>query len=452
MLKDGKVWIAQTEAGENVFLLPKMANRHGLVAGATGTGKTVTLKVLAESFSAMGVPVFMADVKGDISGMMCPGTDSPEMQKRIGRFGLADAGFTYSGCPVTIWDIFGEQGIPLRTTISEIGPVLLARILQLNPLQGDILSIVFKIADDSKLLLIDTKDLKAMLRYVSEHRTDFEGDYGKMSSQSLAAIMRAVVALELAGGDRFFGEPALQITDWLCQENGKGMIHILDSRSLIQNGTMYSTFLLWMISELFETLPEVGDMAKPKMVFFFDEAHLLFHDASKTLLDKIEQVVKLIRSKGVGIYFCTQNPADIPDGVLASWATRSSTVCGPTRRRTRRPLRRPRLRTVPTRPSIRSRPSCPSARAKPLFPSWAKTVFPAWPRAWQSCRRRAAWVPLPIRCGTGPSRAACCIASTLPISTAIRPTKSWPARTKPRRKRRPRRRKKPNGLKKRKSA
>lgn len=317
MLKDGKVWIAQTEAGENVFLLPKMANRHGLVAGATGTGKTVTLKVLAESFSAMGVPVFMADVKGDISGMMCPGTDSPEMQKRIGRFGLADAGFTYSGCPVTIWDIFGEQGIPLRTTISEIGPVLLARILQLNPLQGDILSIVFKIADDSKLLLIDTKDLKAMLRYVSEHRTDFEGDYGKMSSQSLAAIMRAVVALELAGGDRFFGEPALQITDWLCQENGKGMIHILDSRSLIQNGTMYSTFLLWMISELFETLPEVGDMAKPKMVFFFDEAHLLFHDASKTLLDKIEQVVKLIRSKGVGIYFCTQNPADIPDGVLA---------------------------------------------------------------------------------------------------------------------------------------
>ena len=317
MLKDGKIWVANTEKGENVSLLPKMANRHGLVAGATGTGKTVTLKVLAESFSAMGVPVFMADVKGDISGMMCPGTDSPDMQKRIQKFGCDKAGFTYSGCPVTIWDIFGETGIPLRTTVSEIGPMLLARILGLNPLQSDILSIVFKIADDNKLLLIDTKDLKAMLKYVSDHRADFEGDYGKMSTQSLAAITRAVVALELAGGEQFLGEPALSITDWLTQDNGKGMINILDSRKLIQNGTMYSTFLLWMISELFETLPEVGDMPKPKMVFFFDEAHLLFDNASKALLDKIEQVVKLIRSKGVGIYFCTQNPADIPDGVLA---------------------------------------------------------------------------------------------------------------------------------------
>ena len=317
MLKDGKIWVANTEKGENVSLLPKMANRHGLVAGATGTGKTVTLKVLAESFSAMGVPVFMADVKGDISGMMCPGTDSPDMQKRIQKFGCDKAGFTYSGCPVTIWDIFGETGIPLRTTVSEIGPMLLARILGLNPLPSDILSIVFKIADDNKLLLIDTKDLKAMLKYVSDHRADFEGDYGKMSTQSLAAITRAVVALELAGGEQFLGEPALSITDWLTQDNGKGMINILDSRKLIQNGTMYSTFLLWMISELFETLPEVGDMPKPKMVFFFDEAHLLFDNASKALLDKIEQVVKLIRSKGVGIYFCTQNPADIPDGVLA---------------------------------------------------------------------------------------------------------------------------------------
>lgn len=260
MLKDGKIWVANTEKGENVSLLPKMANRHGLVAGATGTGKTVTLKVLAESFSAMGVPVFMADVKGDISGMMCPGTDSPDMQKRIQKFGCDKAGFTYSGCPVTIWDIFGETGIPLRTTVSEIGPMLLARILGLNPLQSDILSIVFKIADDNKLLLIDTKDLKAMLKYVSDHRADFEGDYGKMSTQSLAAITRAVVALELAGGEQFLGEPALSITDWLTQDNGKGMINILDSRKLIQNGTMYSTFLLWMISELFETLPEVGDM------------------------------------------------------------------------------------------------------------------------------------------------------------------------------------------------
>ena len=312
MLKEEKLWIANNETGENIFILPKMANRHGLVAGATGTGKTITLKVMAESFSDMGVPVFMADVKGDIAGMMLPGTDSEDMQKRIAKFGLAEAGFQYKGYPVTLWDIYGKKGIPLRTTVSEIGPLLLARILELNDLQSDILTIVFKIADDNKLLLIDTKDLKSMLNYISDHRSQFEAEYGKMSPASITAIIRSIVALETNGGDVFFAEPALNIADWLTQDMGRGMINVLDSSSLINSGKLYSTFLLWMLSELFETLPEVGDLPKPKMVFFFDEAHLLFDGASKALLDKIEQVVKLIRSKGVGIYFCTQNPQDIP--------------------------------------------------------------------------------------------------------------------------------------------
>ena len=318
MYKDGKIWVANNDKGENIFLLPKMANRHGLVAGATGTGKTITLKVLAESFSDMGVPVFLADVKGDLSGMVKEGADSEDMQKRIQKFGLEEAGFDYQKYPATFWDVFGENGIPLRTTISEMGPLLLARILGLNDLQSDILSITFKIADDNDLLLIDTKDLKSMLNYVSEHNKEFAASYGNISKVSIAAIVRAIVALEMAGGDKFFFEPALNIKDWFTTgEGGKGMINILDSTSLINNGKLYATFLLWMMSELFENLPEVGDLDKPKMVFFFDEAHLLFDDAPKLLMDKIEQVVKLIRSKGVGIYFVTQNPRDIPDGVLA---------------------------------------------------------------------------------------------------------------------------------------
>jgi hypothetical protein len=317
MLKDGKVWVANNENGENVFLLPKMANRHGLIAGATGTGKTVTLKVLAESFSDMGVPVFLADVKGDLSGMVLEGKDSEDMQKRIQRFGLEEAGFNYKKYPATFWDVFGEKGIPLRTTVSEMGPLLLSRVLGLNDLQRDILSIAFKIADDNDLLLVDTKDLKAMLNYISENNKEFAADYGNISKVSVAAIMRAIVSLEIAGADKFFFEPALNIKDWFTTEDGKGMINILDSTSLINNGTLYATFLLWMMSELFETLPEVGDLDKPKMIFFFDEAHLLFDNTPKLLMDKIEQVVKLIRSKGVGIYFVTQNPRDIPDGVLA---------------------------------------------------------------------------------------------------------------------------------------
>ncbi len=318
MYYDSKLWIANDDNGGHLEMLPKMANRHGLIAGATGTGKTVTLKVMAESFSDMGVPVFMADVKGDLAGTAFEGVDSDNMRKRIERFGLADTGFSYHGYPCTFWDIYGENGIPLRTTISEMGPLLLARILDLNELQSDILSIIFRIADENDLLLVDIKDLKSMINYVNDNRKDYEEDFGRISPASVGAILRAVAALETQGGDRFFGEPALNISDWITlSPEGKGMINILDSESLINNGRLYSTFLLWLMSKLFDTMPEVGDMAKPKMIFFFDEAHLLFDGAPKVLLDKIEQVVKLIRSKGVGIYFVTQNPKDIPDGVLA---------------------------------------------------------------------------------------------------------------------------------------
>lgn len=317
MVRDEKIWVANNDKGEPLFIIPKMANRHGLVAGATGTGKTVTLKVLAETFSDMGVPVFMADVKGDIAGIMNPGDDTENMKERIERFGLAEHNFTYKGCPVNFWDIYGKNGIQVRTTISEMGPLLLSRILGLNDLQTDILNVVFKIADDNNLLLIDTKDLKSILAYVDKNSKEYEAEYGKISSASIGVIVRALVSLEKEGGDVFFGEPALNICDWLTQDNGKGVINILDSSTLINNGKLYSTFLLWMMSELFETLPEVGDLSKPKMVFFFDEAHLLFDDAPKVLLDKIEQMVKLIRSKGVGVYFCTQNPKDVPNGVLS---------------------------------------------------------------------------------------------------------------------------------------
>ena len=318
MIRDGKIWVANNSEDVPVYLLPKMANRHGLIAGATGTGKTITLKVLAESFSDIGVPVFLADVKGDIAGMLEAGADSADMRERIGKFGLSENGFEYHKYPVTLWDVYGKNGIQVRTTITEMGPLLLSRILDLNETQSKILTIVFKIADDNNLALFDTKDLKAMLNYVSENGKEYEADYGKMSAQSIASIQRAVVALEIAGGDQFFGEPGLDIRDFITiGEQGRGMIHILDSQSLVNNATLYSTFLLWLLSELFEIMPEVGDLDKPKMVFFFDEAHLLFKDVPKALLDKIEQVVKLIRSKGVGVYFVTQNPRDIPDGVLA---------------------------------------------------------------------------------------------------------------------------------------
>lgn len=317
MYYDGKIWVASAE-DKKISILPGMANRHGLIAGATGTGKTITLKVMAESFSDCGVPVFLADVKGDLAGSCEPGIDTEDMKNRIKRFGLDQTGFRYQSYPVCFWDILGKSGIPLRTTISDMGPTLLARLMDLNPTQSDILRIVFKIADDNGLLLIDTKDLRSMLQHVYENSKEYSAEYGNMAKQSIGAITRAVVALEDAGGDVFFGEPALNIRDWFCTDrNGKGMINLLDCQSLINTPLIYSTFLLWMMSELFETLPECGDMDRPRMIFFFDEAHLLFSDAPKALIQKIEQVVKLIRSKGVGIYFITQNPSDIPDPILA---------------------------------------------------------------------------------------------------------------------------------------
>lgn len=316
MFYDNKIWIGDAD-GEKVCIEPKMANRHGLIAGATGTGKTITLKVLAESFSDEGVPVFLADIKGDLSGMCRPGADSEDMQKRINKFGLDRCGFSYQAYPSVFWDIYGKMGIPARTTISEMGPVLLAKLMDLNDTQADILTVVFKIADDRNLLLIDTKDLKSMLQYVAEHNDEFSMEYGNISKQSVAAILRNVVALEAQGGEDFFAEPALNLSDWFFGgSGGKGPINILDCRQLVHDTTLYSTFLLWLLSELFETLPEVGDMDKPRMIFFFDEAHLLFKDISKALRNKIEQVVKLIRSKGVGVYFITQSPKDIPDEIL----------------------------------------------------------------------------------------------------------------------------------------
>lgn len=317
MYYNDKIWIGDSD-GEKVCILPKMANRHGLIAGATGTGKTVTLKVLAESFSDAGVPVFLADVKGDLAGMCRPGKDSTDMQERMEYFGLNQRGFSFQSYPSVFWDVYGRMGIPLRTTISEMGPILLGRLMDLTPAQTDVLNIAFKIADDNSLLLIDTKDLKALLQYIGENAADFSMEYGNIPKQSVTTIIRHVVALETKGAEEYFTEPALNIADWFSTgAGGKGTINILDCRELVNDPTMYSIFLLWMLSELFETLPEIGDPAKPRMVFFFDEAHLLFDNVSKTLQDKIEQIVKLIRSRGVGIYFITQAPKDIPDGVLS---------------------------------------------------------------------------------------------------------------------------------------
>lgn len=317
MVKDNKVLLGKS-GDEEIVIYPKMANRHGMICGATGTGKTVTLKVMAESFSKMGVPVFLADVKGDLGTLCKAGESNENVESRLEKMNLKECGFEYQAFPVNFWDVYGEKGMPLRTTISEMGPLLLSGIMGLNDTQADILSIIFKIADDENLLLIDTKDLKAMVQYVGEKAKEYSASYGNIATVSLNAITRGIVAMESEGADLFFGEPALSITDWLCtNSNGRGMIQVLDCQKLILHPRMYSAFLLWMLSELFETLPEVGDMEKPKMVFFFDEAHMLFDSASKILMEKIEQVVKLIRSKGVGIYFITQNPKDIPDGVLA---------------------------------------------------------------------------------------------------------------------------------------
>jgi len=313
MFINDAIWLAQNE--NSVYLLPKMANRHGLIAGATGTGKTVTLRVLAESFSDMGVPVFLADVKGDLAGLAAKGADSQAIQERLSMLGIQS--FEFKSFPVRFWDIFGENGHSLRTTISEMGSLLLSRLLNLNETQSGILNIAFRIADEQGLLLLDIKDLREMIRYVGDNARELTMRYGNISPQSIGAIMRSLIALEDQGGDLFFGEPALDIRDWMQKApDGRGYINILHSVRLFNSPLLYSTFLLWMLSELYETLPEAGDLEKPKMVFFFDEAHLLFEDTPKVLLNKIEQVVRLIRSKGVGIFFITQNPADLPQDVL----------------------------------------------------------------------------------------------------------------------------------------
>ncbi len=314
-----KLWLATGERA--IYLQPSMANRHGLIAGATGTGKTVTLKVLAEDFSEMGVPVFVADIKGDLSGMCEPGSPNKHILRSIENMGIE--GFGYNDYPVTFWDVYGKKGLPVRTTISEMGPELLSRLLGLNDTQSGILRIVFRIADERELLLIDLKDLRSMLTYVGDHAAEYKLTYGNIAPQSVGAIQRALLRLEDDGGSIFFGEPSLELADWIAwDDEGRGMMNILECAELFQHPLLYSTFLLWMLSEIYEMLPEAGDLDKPKLAFFFDEAHLLFDGAPKALVDLVEQVVRLIRSKGGSVWFITQNPVDIPDAVLGQIGNR----------------------------------------------------------------------------------------------------------------------------------
>jgi Predicted ATPase len=304
----------------DILLLPQMANRHGLITGATGTGKTVTLQMLAEHFSSLGVPCFMADVKGDLAGVSQPGGGNAKVTERVKALKLE--GFAHQGYPVTLWDPFGLNGHPVRATISDMGPLLLGRMLDLNETQSGVLNLVFKVADDNGLLLLDLKDLRAMLAFVGENAKQFTTDYGNVSTASIGAIQRGLLTLEAQGGEQIFGEPMLNSADLLQTDRGLGVINILSSEKLMQSPKLYATLLLWLLSELFENLPEVGDLDKPKLVFFFDEAHLLFSDAPPVLVEKIEQVVRLIRSKGVGVYFVTQNPADVPDKILSQLGNR----------------------------------------------------------------------------------------------------------------------------------
>lgn len=304
----------------DIALLPALANRHGCITGATGTGKTITLQNLAEQFSRIGVPVFMADVKGDLTGIAKPGTLTDKLKERLVKLKLDEP--KWGGCPVTLWDVWGEQGHPVRATISDMGPLLLARLLNLNETQEGVLTLAFKIADDNGLLLLDLKDLRALLQYVGDNAAQFKTEYGNVSSASIGAIQRGLLQIEQQGGEKFFGEPMLDIADLMQTADGKGVVNILAADKLMNNPRLYSTFLLWLLAELFEGLPEVGDRDKPKLVFFFDEAHLLFSEAPPALLEKVEQVVRLIRSKGVGVYFVTQNPLDIPDKVLGQLGNR----------------------------------------------------------------------------------------------------------------------------------
>ncbi len=305
----------------SVYLLPALANRHGCITGATGTGKTVTLQVLAEAFSRQGTPVFLADAKGDLSGLSQAAQPNPKLQERLQKLGLPEP--AWGASPVTLWDIFGEQGHPVRATVSDMGPLLLGRMLELNDTQEGVLNIVFRVADDEGQLVLDLKDLRAMLQNVSDRGSELRAQYGNISAASVGAIQRALLRLETEGADRFFGEPALDVMDWIRTDSaGRGMVNILAADKLMQSPRLYAVFLLWMLADLYERLPEVGDLDKPRLVFFFDEAHLLFTGAPKALLEKVEQVVRLVRSKGVGIYFVTQNPLDIPDTVLGQLGNR----------------------------------------------------------------------------------------------------------------------------------
>jgi DNA helicase HerA-like ATPase len=311
--------LAAKNSRTELCLLPALANRHGLITGATGTGKTVTLQALAQGFSSIGVPVFMADVKGDLSGIANAGGGNAKVAERVNALKVK---VDYAACPVVFWDVYGESGHPVRATISDMGPLLLARLLGLNDTQEGVLNLVFKIADDGGLLLLDAKDLRAMLQFVGDNAQKFTTEYGNISAASIGAIQRGLLALESQGADRFFGEPMLDIADLMQVDGGKGVVNILAADKLMNSPKLYATFLLWMLAELFEHLPEVGDPEKPRLVFFFDEAHLLFNDAPKALLEKVEQVVRLIRSKGVGVYFVTQNPLDIPESVLGQLGNR----------------------------------------------------------------------------------------------------------------------------------
>jgi DNA helicase HerA-like ATPase len=304
----------------DIALLPAMCNRHGLITGATGTGKTVTLQVMAERLSSIGVPVFLADVKGDLAGLSQPGADSPKLAERLARIGVAKPAF--AGSPVQFFDVFGVSGVPLRATVSDLGPLVLGRMLELNDVQAGVLAIVFKVADDNGLLLLDLKDLRAMLEFVSAHAQELTARYGNVSAASVGAIQRGLLVLEQQGGDRFLGEPMLDVDDLLQTAGSRGVVNILAADRLMRSPLLYAMLLLWLLAELYERLPEVGDADKPRLVFFFDEAHLLFTDAPKALLDRIEQVVRLIRSKGVGVFFVTQNPLDVPDVILGQLGNR----------------------------------------------------------------------------------------------------------------------------------
>ena len=321
MYKDSNLYVAHSNSGP-INIVGKMANRHGLIAGATGTGKTVTLQVLAETFSQAGVPCFMADMKGDLSGISQKGKLSGFIEKRCTEFGIDPSGLAFEGCPVRFYDVYGEQGHPMRTTVENMGPMLLARLLDLNDTQSGVLSLTFKIAQDEQLHLVDMKDLRLMLDYVAKNSKKYSTTYGSVSTASIGAIQRSLLTLEEQGGDKFFGEPAFDIYDLLQTEGGRGVMNILAADKLMLQPKLYSTFLMWLLTTIYEKMPEIGDMELPKMIFFFDEAHMLFKDTSKALTDKIEQIVRLIRSKGIGVYFISQSPSDLPEAILGQCGNR----------------------------------------------------------------------------------------------------------------------------------